>query len=603
MASASDIGGSNKRCRQVAAAAGFTNVDSAGESSGPSKRFAGGDEDDGRADLETADGGEDGSDGVYEYADSDGGEVESAAAGRSQPDADATARDADRRCVVLTEDVLRARQEADTARVAEVLSVPPGVAAALLRHFAWRVGRAQEEWFSDGARVRAAVGLPDGGAPSARAPGPRACGVCFDEFPAGATRAAACGAHFYCDACWRGYLGAAVGDGARCLSLRCPEPSCGAAVVRELAEDVLAVAGGEDAARYARFWLRSYVEESTGRVRWCPGPGCHRALELLGGGGGEGSVDVFCACRHGFCWRCGEEAHRPVSCATVRAWLAKNWSGAAETANWVVAHTKPCPKCGRPIEKNQGCNHMRCAPPCGHHFCWLCLQPAGGSNHYSCRNPPPAAATAEETDEQRAKRRASAALGRYLHHYERWAANRASLDAALRDMAALEAGGLERMARAADRPTSDLGFVADAYRQVADGRRVLRWAHAYGYYLDPERGHAKRGLFDDLEGQANRWLECLHGAVEVERKELFGGGDGVVGAAFAAYRQKVANLTRVTRRFLDNLVRAFETDLPEVVAASPPARLDVQPPRLPPPRRHRLLHYPRRSGGFARRQH
>ncbi|EES08939.2 probable E3 ubiquitin-protein ligase ARI7 [Sorghum bicolor] len=555
------------------------------------------------------DGGAGEEDYICEYDDDDGvGGSEQAQLDDAAPAA-ACARE-ERRYVVLTEEDICARQEADTAKVAEVLSIPPGFAAVLLRHFKWRVGRVQEEWFTDDRRVRGAVGLPldpyqldlvpasRGAGPG---PGPRVCGICFDEFPAGRTASAGC-EHLYCHGCWQGYVRAAVADGPRCLSLRCPDPSCSAPVVRELVDEVLASAADEsgsaddDGDRYARFWLRSYVEESGGKVRWCGGAGCARALEFLGDAA-SADADVFCECGHGVCWSCGEEAHRPVSCGTVRAWLVKNSSDSAETANWVVAHTKPCPKCGRPIEKNQGCNHMRCSPPCGHHFCWLCLQPAGGANHYACNDSRagPAAGADEEAaaavastgtgtaaakEEQANRRRARASLERYLYHYERWASNRAALESAARDMAALERGELERMARAADVPATELAFVAEAYRQVGDGRRVLRWAHAYGYFLDPERDAAKRALFDDLQNQANRWLECLHAAAELERTDLFGDGKGkkaadapavVVDAeAFRAYRQKVANLTGVTRKFLGNLVRAFETDLPEVAAAVNP---------------------------------
>ncbi len=111
-------------------------------------------------------------------------------------------------------------------------------------------------------------------------------------------------------------------------------------------------------------------------MRWCPGAGCSRAIERLRGNGGD---DAACAAAAGgcgavFCWACGAEAHRPLSCATVRAWLLKN-SAESENMNWILAHTKPCPKCSRPIEKNQGCMHITCQAPCKHEFCWLCTGP------------------------------------------------------------------------------------------------------------------------------------------------------------------------------------------------------------------------------------
>jgi len=44
----------------------------------------------------------------------------------------------------------------------------------------------------------------------------------------------------------------------------------------------------------------------------------------------------------------------------------------SENITWILANTKNCPKCQKPIEKNQGCNHMTCKM-CANEFCWLCM--------------------------------------------------------------------------------------------------------------------------------------------------------------------------------------------------------------------------------------
>ncbi|CAD6255832.1 unnamed protein product [Miscanthus lutarioriparius] len=484
--------------------------------------------------------------------------------------------EAEQRYVVLNEDAVRARQEGETAKVAEILSIPRGFAAVLLRHFKWSAGRIQEEWFSDDARVRAAIGMPadDGGVPvpTAVSRAEMSCAICFVNYPAGETRSAGC-AHYYCGECWRAYIRAAVDDGARCLALRCPDPSCPAAVVQELVD---IAADKADRERYARFALRSFVEEGGGGgagsvpMRWCPGAGCTRAVEFLGGGTGDAhAADVFCACRHGFCWSCGEEAHRPVSCDTVRAWLDKNASY-TETSNWMLANTKHCPRCRLPIEKNQGCMHMTCPPPCGHEFCWVCLDP--WDNHTGCAGFPAAAdgdgngRQEERTKRQQSRSQAAMDMDRYVYHYERWAANYSSLENVFKDMAQLESAEIERIAAVVGQPAASFAFLSKAYEQIAHGRRVLKWAHAYGYYLDPVRDAAKRGLFEDLLDQANSQLERLHAAAELERRELFcsDAEPAVVRDLLKYYKDKVESYTAVTRTFLRNLVTAFETtDLPE----------------------------------------
>nr|XP_034570064.1 probable E3 ubiquitin-protein ligase ARI10 [Setaria viridis] len=503
-----------------------------------------------------------GEDDIYDGSDDAGGyleEEETMAEGLQA----ASAAVAKKLYAVLTEDAILDRQQKAAADVAEVLSIPSSFAVVLLRHFKWRTSRVKEEWFSDERRVRDAVGMPADSVPVPMALTP------------GKTRSAACSSHFYCVSCWHGYIHAAVGDGPRCLSLRCPDPACSAAVVQDLVD---AVTLAEDKDRYARFALRSFVEDGGGGIKWCPAPGCAHAVELVGDHAGDDSRDVFCDCRHGFCWRCSEEAHRPVSCDTVRAWLAKN-SSEEETANWILTKTKSCPKCWRAIEKNQGCNHMRCSAPCGHQFCWICLDP--WNNHHRCSrynydqrpvvDDEPAAAAGGQgkaaRKEKMRRRQAKASLDRYLYHYERWAANRTSIRKTLEDMDHLQRSGLKKMAATLEIPVTELKFLTKAYELIADGRRVMRWVYAYGYYLDPVRDKAKRGLFDHLQDDANSWLESLHSCAELERRKFSLNGEGVgadaMNETYRAYKKKLEDLTRATEHYFGNLVKAFETDMPE----------------------------------------
>ncbi|XP_037438744.1 probable E3 ubiquitin-protein ligase ARI5 [Triticum dicoccoides] len=485
---------------------------------------------------------------------------------------------------VLTMDEVRARQEEHTARVADLIALPPALAAAVLRHFKWSAQGVWERWFSDEHKVRDAVGLPAYGDAVSVAvnDAPLTCYICFDAHAPGEMRSAGC-AHFYCRGCWSGYVRAAVGDGARCLSIRCPDMACSAAVVRDLVDEV---ADADDAKRYGEFLVRSYVEESK-RIRWCPAPGCDRAVEF----DGEKctvQLDAWCACGHGFCLACGEEAHRPVACDTVREWLEKNRSD-SETAQWVLANTKHCPECRRPIEKNQGCMHMTCSPPCKHQFCWLCLGPWGkhDGGNYNCNTYNAARAEGKYTKEELRRAQAKASVDRYLHYYERWGAHERSRQKALEDTAALGKDGAQRRAVAAAFGVveTELDFLEEAYRQVAECRRMLRWTYAFGYYLDDP---AKRDLFEDLQSQADKSLERLHECAEKDRVKLVAeaaGEHGAVADKYLEFRPKLSSLTTVARNHFENMARAFRDGLAEVevdpavaarraAAAPPPPPLD-----------------------------
>ena len=56
-----------------------------------------------------------------------------------------------------------------------------------------------------------------------------------------------------------GYITTAINDGPGCLMLRCPDPSCSAAIDQDM---ISSLTSGEDKEKYYRYFIRSYVEDN-----------------------------------------------------------------------------------------------------------------------------------------------------------------------------------------------------------------------------------------------------------------------------------------------------------------------------------------------------
>ncbi|XP_031119002.1 probable E3 ubiquitin-protein ligase ARI8 [Ipomoea triloba] len=457
---------------------------------------------------------------------------------------------------ILNEADIRQRQEETMMKIATVLSISKDAAGILLRHFNWSVSKVNDEWFADEEKVRRTVGLLENPTPL---PNEKeiTCGICFETYPRDEISSAACG-HPFCVTCWQGYISTSINDGPGCLMLRCPDPSCSAAVGQDMVQEL---ATRDDKEKYNRYLLRSFVEDNR-KTKWCPAPGCDYAVDFIVG---SGSYDVTCCCSYSFCWNCCEEAHRPVDCGTVAKWILKN-SAESENMNWILANSKPCPKCKRPIEKNQGCMHITCTPPCKFEFCWLCLGP--WSDHgektggfYACNRYEAAKQDGAFDDAEKRREMAKNSLERYTHYYERWATNQSSRQKALADLQQMQTVHLEKLSEIQCQPESQLKFIIDAWLQIVECRRVLKWTYAYGYYL-PEHDRAKRQFFEYLQGEAESGLERLHQCAEKELQRYLN-ADGP-SKDFNEFRTKLAGLTSVTRNYFENLVRALENGLSDV---------------------------------------
>ncbi|KAH8065522.1 hypothetical protein JL720_12755 [Aureococcus anophagefferens] len=392
--------------------------------------------------------------------------------------------------------------------------VPPESAEVLLRHVGWSAERLMEAFWSDGERLTGAAGVDtwaaDGGD---AAPPPRCRRRGHGHVPHLLRRRARverperpCG-HFFCEDCYGGYLANAA-TGASCVMATRPSG---------LRDD----------------------------LRWCPARAAAAARWR-----GSGSRAAGCGCN--FCMRCGEEAHSPASCGLIAQWTEK-CQNESETANWILANTKRCPKCQTRIEKNQGCNHMNCSQ-CKYEFCWMCMgdwadHGATTGGFYKCNKYDPQGRGRRRRHGRPGAREARARpLPPLLQ-----ALPRPRPVPGLRDEAARVDGEAHGRAPGVDDGSwIDVQFLKTANEMVIDCRRVLKNTYVFGYYLPtPAR---QRELFENLQEHL-----ALHG--DALRDD---------GAALDQMdRSEIVNVTRVTESFLANLIQGAEAglDVPDDDAA------------------------------------
>lgn len=508
----------------------------------------------------------------YEYDDDDGEPMSEDEGGDDygfEPSADHMTSSQKAPYSVLNKEELRAQRQKAIDAVTSVLGIPDEEAARVLRKYKWDVSRVHEEWFADTDAVRESVGLLDEVPSTSQGKQEATCSICFDNFRSKDMLSASCG-HLFCKDCYKGYLNEHISSGPACLDLRCPIPGCKACVPVEIVHKVCAK---EMVAKYEEFALRSFIDDNR-KVSWCTGGGCENAIYCRVDRGSEDALDVICNCGASFCFNCKEEAHRPVQCDTVKKWITKN-SAESENLNWIMANTKPCPKCHRPIEKNQGCMHMTCSQ-CRFEFCWLCSgawaehgERTGG--YYACNRYDSAKRKGDYDDETKRRENAKQSLERYMHYYERWDAHERARQAARESKEAISQTEMERLSDLSKTPTSQLRYIPDAWDQIIECRRILKWTYAYGYYHfmeDTPEADRQRTFFEFLQGDAERSLDNLHEMAEKKLKDLVGDpAQAYVApsspprdeASFSEFRKKLIGLTDVTKGFFDKLVKQLET--------------------------------------------
>jgi ariadne-1 len=425
--------------------------------------------------------------------------------------------------------------------VCEVLGIEAPAAAVLLRQFNWSKEDLLEQYMNDSDKVLNAAGVyhrcghlvqPDKNADT--------CLICFDDMDE--SLAMPCG-HAFCQDCWSDFCTNAVEEGPSCVMKTCPQAGC----PEKVTEDEFSKSLGASSAtmqKFKSYQLRSFVE-SNPLTRWCPGAGCERVACALSTAAmeAEGNVADCDSCLTRFCLVCGEEPHAPASCKDLALWSEK-CRNESETANWILANTKSCPKCVSRIEKNQGCNHMTCQR-CRFEFCWICMgnwhdHGANTGGYYKCNKyDTPGGGDDDQSDAARAKRD----LDRYLHYYKRYHAHQEAQKFAKKQLKETEQRMVLLQESSDDAKWTDVEFLKTANEQLVECRRVLKFTYVFGYYLDP-KAVKQRERFEYHQEMLERFTENLSELSEKPLAEMD--------------RTDVVNQTRVVDRFMKNILKYVE---------------------------------------------
>ncbi|XP_060104486.1 ankyrin repeat and IBR domain-containing protein 1 isoform X3 [Heteronotia binoei] len=380
-----------------------------------------------------------------------------------------------------------------------------------------------------------------------------------------------CG-HEFCRACWEAFLNMKIQEG-EAHNIFCPAYDCFQLVPVEIIESVVSK---EMDKRYLQFDIKAFVENNPS-IKWCPTPGCERAVRLTRQGSNTTGSEalsfpllrapaVDCGKGHLFCWECLGDAHEPCDCETWKNWLQKitemkpeELVGVSEAyedaANclWLLTNSKPCANCKSPIQKNEGCNHMQCAK-CKYDFCWICLEEwkkhsSSTGGYYRCTRYEVIQHVEEQSKEMTAeaekKHKRFQELDRFMHYYTRFKNHELSyqLEQRLLKTAKEKMEQLSRALSGTEGRCPDTTFIEDAVQELLKTRRILKCSYPYGFFLEPKS--TKKEIFELMQTDLEMVTEDL--AQKVNRPYLRTPRHKIIRAACLVQQKRQEFLASVAR--------------------------------------------------------
>jgi ariadne-1 len=381
--------------------------------------------------------------------------------------------------VFWSSDQIEQRQKKWINQVVELLGISEDDAITALRHYNWNPEKLQESWFSSEEKTREICWLtPAQFLVSWDMEKQDIWYIWYRKLKKDKWEALKWG-HFFCSSCWIDYFQEKLSEGYRCVFATCPYYKCPLAVTHEMWMKQLK---DEDKFKYIKFHHKSYTDD-TKNIKWWPSPGCPYWVEDIS----YSAFDVKWEWGYTFWFKWNQDSHLPCNWEIAMKWTMKNKSE-NENITWIIANTKNCPKCQRPIEKNQGCNHMTCKM-CKYEFWWMWMgdwkehgSSTGGYyywNKYEYAKKSNTALSSEEEKREKAKNE----LKKYMFFYQRYNNHMKAYKLAL-EMEPSINSLVNKLNKNKHYPIEELDFLKEALTEVIHCRNVLKWTYVYGYYLE-----------------------------------------------------------------------------------------------------------------------
>ncbi|KAH0791995.1 IBR domain containing protein [Histomonas meleagridis] len=416
---------------------------------------------------------------------------------------------------VVTISQLVENQEKILKNVSQTLFIHPEVASILLQNYAYNDNQLFQD-YSD-HDVLSTIGItPEQASDPIHlhpvppdVPPPDECPICCcDDSP---FLALPCN-HYICTECWKTHIKQNIATGHP--EIFCQILGCKCRVTTHDVETLCP----DLAKNFQQFVLESEIVKSN-QYRHCLNSHCQNLLTI----NSVGLCNVAtCTCGQRVCWKCGEEAHAPLSCENLIRWREINQD--AVQGEWIYKNTKPCPKCKSRIEKNGGCNHMTCrkeAGGCGYEFCWICGHDwkTHTGDAYSCNQ-----YTDFDSDmDKQPQDKPELNLRRLGHYYARYVNHITSSKQEHKIREKISENLMKRFSYNKNFVFDEaFELCSDAFRAIDTARSVLIWSYPHAFYMVP--GSTELNLFEFVQRDVEKNIETVTFLIEnkvvLTQKEL-----------------------------------------------------------------------------------